>query len=189
MNPAEQHNTDDATLALKCGSGNAGAQKEFFLRYCDSMLLLCMRYITNREDAREAMMDGFLAAYKNIKGFEWRGDGSLKAWLRRVMVNQCLSRLRKRQVRFEMADHIEDIHSHGQDENVTGRLHAKEIIAMIHTLPDGCRTVFNLHVFEQMGHAEIASLLGISQNTSKSQLHRARALLKEKIIRTEKTAV
>lgn len=180
---------DEALLAGKCAGGSAAAQKELFMRYTDSMLILCMRYIANREDAREAMMDGFLAAYKNIKSFEWRGEGSLKAWVRKVMVNQCLSRLRKRKIRFDAMDTDEYKNGHGQPEEVTAGLRAKEILAMIHTLPDGCRTVFNLHIFEQMGHAEIGEMLGISESTSKSQLHRARTLLKEKIVKTEKSSV
>lgn len=159
------------------------------MRYNDAMLILCMRYIANREDAREAMMDGFLAAYKNMKGFEWRGDGSLAAWLRRVMVNQCLSRLRKRTLRFETADTTHERYEHGNQEDITGKLGAKEIMTMIHSLPDGCRTVFNLHIFEQMAHGEIGMLLGISESTSKSQLHRARTLLKEMIVQKEKNVV
>jgi len=187
LNAAEQNN--EALLAQRCAGGNAKAQKELFMRYNDAMLLLCMRYITNREDAREAMMDGFLAAYKNISGFEWRGDGSLAAWLRRVMVNQCLSRLRKRTLRFEAADMAEERFEQGRQEDITGKLGAKEIMTMIHSLPEGCRTVFNLHIFEQIGHGEIGTLLGISESTSKSQLHRARTLLKEMIVQKEKTVV
>lgn len=189
LNPAEQNNMDEAIVAQRCAGGNAKAQKELFMRHNDAMLVLCMRYITNKEDAREAMMDGFLAAYKNINSFEWRGDGSLGAWLRKVMVNQCLTKLRKRTLRFEAADITDQQYEHGRQEEITGRLSAKEIITMIHSLPDGCRTVFNLHIFEQMGHAEIGKLLGISENTSKSQLHRARTLLKEKIVQKEKTVV
>lgn len=189
MSKLQSQEWDEARLARLCAGGNASAQKQLFMQYSDGMLLLCLRYITNYEDAREAMMDGFLAAYSGIRSFEWRGEGSLKAWLKKVMVNRCLSRLRKRQMRFETVDMTEDTSIGGGSEDISGRLHARDIINMIQQLPDGCRTVFNLYVFEQMGHAEIGTMLDISENTSKSQLHRARALLKEKILQPEKTTL
>ncbi|MBX2905668.1 MAG: sigma-70 family RNA polymerase sigma factor [Taibaiella sp.] len=186
MNPQRQHSTDEGTLARLSAAGNGNAQRELFLRFNDSMLILCMRYVANREDAREAMMDGFLAAFKNMTRFEWRGPGSLKAWLSRVMVNQCLSRLRTRKLSFEYSELPVEQYDRGGGDEIVAKMNAKEILAMIHTLPDGCKTVFNLYVFEEMGHAEIGEVLGISENTSKSQLHRARTLLKEKIVKTEK---
>lgn len=132
-------------------------------------------------------MDGFLAAFTSISSFEWRGDGSLRAWLRKVMVNKCLSWLRKKRLRFEAIDAMPDSNAPYEQDGITSLLNAKAIINMVQALPDGCRTVFNLYVFEEMPHADIATLLGISENTSKSQLHRARTLLKEKIMQPEKS--
>jgi RNA polymerase sigma factor (sigma-70 family) len=174
---------DEAGLVKCCKHNNAAAQKILYARYAEGMMILCLRYISNREDAKEALMDGLLSFFQNISGFTYRGDGSLKAWLKKIMVNQCLMHLRKRNPLFvpqeETANEPKESH-----ENALDYINAKEIIGMIHALPTGCRTVFNLYVFEGMNHREIAEILDISESTSKSQLHRARTLLKETILQT-----
>ena len=175
------NNLDEALLVDYCKDNNAAAQKIFYNKYVESMMILCLRYVVNSEDAKEVLMDSFFNFFKNISGFTWQGEGSVKAWLKKIVVNQCLMHLRKRRSllitgredQFEYAD---------GGENALDYLNAKEIMNMIHALPDGYRTVFNLYFFEGKNHREIGELLDISENTSKSQLHRARALLKEKII-------
>ena len=165
-----------------CKDNNAFAQKILYDKYVEHMMILCLRYIVSHEDAKEVLMDGFLNFYKNINGFIYQGEGSVKAWLKKIMVNQCLMHLRKRHPLFVTAkdtDHFENLDN---SENVLDYLNAKEIMKMIHSLPDGYRTVFNLYFFEGMNHREIGEMLNISENTSKSQLHRARAILKEKIL-------
>lgn len=175
---------DEAALVQYCKDNNAQAQKMLFTTYVGRMMILCLRYISNQEDAREVMMDGFIVCFKNIGGFTYMGTGSLQAWLSKIMVNQCLMRLRKRQMSF--LTHDESIEAEMQDgrADVIDNLNAKEIIKMIHEMPDGCKTIFNLYVFEKLSHRAIAALLDISESTSKSQLHRARTLLKEKILQT-----
>jgi RNA polymerase sigma-70 factor (ECF subfamily) len=174
---------DEARLVKYCKENNALAQKALYNTYVDPMMLLCLRYIEDREDAREALMDGFLNCFRNISGFTYRGEGSLRAWLKKIMVNQCLMRLRRKQPVFiSHSDHMPVEASY--PENASDAISAKEILGLVHALPDGCRTVFNLHVFEGMGHKEIAELLEISEGTSKSQLHRARLLLKETLSQT-----
>lgn len=173
----------EAALVERCKDNVAAAQKVLYTRYAADMMLLCLRYVRRPEDAKEVLMDGFLSFFQNIGAFTYRGEGSVKAWLKKILVNKCLSHLRKRSMMFMQAgdERFDDV---AADENIVDHLTAKEIMQMIHALPDGYRTVFNLYVFEDMGHREIADLLGISENTSKSQLHRARALLKEKILQT-----
>lgn len=144
-------------------------------------MILCLRYVTIAEDAQETLMDGFVQAFRNIGSFEYRGPGSLRAWLKKIMVNQCLMRLRKRKQYFIDADLVSEHPAAAYDDPIPERMSASELMKIIHTLPDGYRTVFNLFVFEEMGHREIAALLGISENTSKSQLHKARQLLQQKI--------
>jgi len=174
---------DEAGLVGYCKNNNAAAQKILYVRYAADMMLLCLRYIPQQEDAKEALMDSFLSFFNNIGSFTYRGEGSVKAWLKKIVLNQCLSYLRKRNPVFIAAkdEQYEDIAS---NESVLGHLSAKEIMQMIHALPDGYRMVFNLYVFEGMNHKEIGDTLGITESTSKSQLHRARALLKEKILQT-----
>jgi RNA polymerase sigma-70 factor, ECF subfamily len=151
------------------------------------MIILCMRYITIREDAREAMMDGFLACFRNIGRFNYQGEGSLKAWLKKIMVNECLMRLRKQTIIWEELDEVKHEGYSEYGEKVLDAINVKEIIGMVQELPDGCRTIFNLYVFENKNHREIAELLEISESTSKSQLHRARALLKERLYKPAKS--
>lgn len=145
------------------------------------MMLLCYRYIPDREDAQEVLMDAFYQFFKNISGFTWRGEGSVKAWLKKIVINQCLMHLRKQKMAFADVDGavVENI---GMDNSIIAQLSVKEIMQLVHTLPDGYRTVFNLYVFDGMGHKEIAELLGISENTSKSQLHKARTVLHKKLL-------
>jgi RNA polymerase sigma-70 factor, ECF subfamily len=174
---------DEAGLVSYCKSNNAAAQKILYTRYAEDMMLLCLRYIPEQEIAREVLMDSFLSFFKNIGQFSYRGEGSVKAWLKKIVVNHCLSQLRKRSVLFvQVKEEQQELHSN--DERVLDYLNTKEIMKMIHALPDGYRMVFNLYVFEGMSHQEIAVFMGISEGTSKSQLHRARVLLKEKILQT-----
>lgn len=145
------------------------------------MMVLCLRYIPASEDAREVLMNGFLNFFRNIGGFQYQGEGSVKAWLKKIMINQCLMYLRKNRpmlVQLEDAGSYEDKET---DDDIPGHLTAKEILLLLQQLPDGYRTVFNLYSFEGMGHKEIAAMMNITESTSKSQLHRARALLKDKV--------
>lgn len=171
---------DEAQLVRRCKSNDAVAQRIVYNMYVEDMMILCLRYIRSVEDAKETLMDGFLSFFKNMGSFEYRGEGSMKAWLKKIMVNQCLMRLRKA-VSPETA-YDETVHDVAEDDgNIFCKLAAKDILELLQTLPDGYRTVFNLYVFEDMGHKEIGALLGISENTSKSQLHRARTMMKVKI--------
>lgn len=149
-------------------------------------MILCLRYVVNQEDAKEVLMDGFLNFFKHIKTFTYQGEGSVRAWLKKIVVNQCLMHLRKRQPFFIQAKELEHYDTAGADDDVLARLGAKEIIMLVHGLPDGYRAVFNLYVFEGKNHREIGELLAISENTSKSQLHRARTMLREKLLQEAK---
>ncbi|WP_276134686.1 RNA polymerase sigma factor [Polluticoccus soli] len=171
---------NELQLTEACCKQDPMAQKRLYDLHVDAMMIICYRYVPNREDAKEVMLDGFYNVFKNIGSFQYIGDGSLKAWMRKIMVNQCLMYLRKRKMVFADADTVNDETAGGDD--TIGRLSAKEIIRLIHTLPDGYRTVFNLHVFEEKNHKEISLLLGISESTSKTQLHKAKKLLQKKIL-------
>lgn len=181
MNVAITDTTDEAYLVKCCKDNNPAAQKVLYSKYAEDMMLLCLRYITNQEDAKEALMDGFLSFFRNIGGFTYQGAGSVKAWLKKIVVNQCLMHLRKRQPFYQSGKEVEEYEDKDTGEDVLDHLSAKELLQLIHTLPEGYRAVFNLYVFEDMNHREIGELLNISEQTSKSQLHRAKALLKKKI--------
>ena len=145
-------------------------------------MLLCMRYIADREDAREVLSDAFLKFYNNVSDFEYRGEGSVKAWLKKIVVSYCLMFLRKNRLTFESTDDGRHRPEIAATENIIEEMSAKEILQLIHRLPAGCKTVFNLYVFEGRTHKEIAKELGISEGTSKSQLHLAKSILKNQIL-------
>ena len=180
------NSADEQHLVKCCQNNSPSAQKVLYNRYVESMMILCLRYIVNHEDAKEVLLDGFMNCFKHIGSFTYQGEGSVKAWLKKIVVNQCLMYLRKKQPFFIQAKEGEHYDSSGSDDDVLGSLGVKEIIKLVHSLPDGYRAVFNLYVFEGKNHREIGEMLSISENTSKSQLHRARTMLKEQLLQKAK---
>ena len=181
---------NEAALVKGCKEGNAHAQKTLYNRYAEQLMMICLRYIGNKEDAQDVLMQSLVECFKNIHGFEHRGEGALKAWLKKVTVNHCLMQLRKQRNIFrELDDALAEQLPETQSENPLAQLSAKEIMQWIQELPPGYRTIFNLYVFEDMGHKEIAAALNISESTSKSQLHKARTLLQTKITKSQSKAL
>jgi RNA polymerase sigma-70 factor, ECF subfamily len=169
-------------------SGDINAIEALYDIHAPALLGVCFRYCGNRDDAEDILHDGFIKIIKKIGTFKSRADGSPEAWMRRIMVNTALNflRSRAREKNFVDIDPIIDkIDMHDADEagpeEAYFRLDREQIMNLVCELPAGYRTVFNLYVFEQYGHKEIATLLGCSENTSKSQLSKARALLRKKI--------
>jgi RNA polymerase sigma factor (sigma-70 family) len=141
------------------------------------MMLVCRRYVKNREDAEELLLDGFYKFFKNLPGFIFRGEAETIAWLKRIMINECLMFLRKKNafnIITEMAAEDKPL-----EEDALANLSANEIFNLISQLPVGYRTVFNLYVVEGMEHKDISSLMGISDGTSRSQLSKAKSLLQK----------
>lgn len=165
-----------------CKNNDPAAQKALYCKYVEGMMVVCLRYIVNQEDAKEVLMDSFLKFFQNIKTFSYLGEGSVKAWLKKITVNQCLMHLRKNKPVLAAGQEVETGENPDDQEDILSRLAVKDILKVIQALPDGYRAVFNLYVFEGLDHKEIAELLGIAESTSKSQLHRAKALLREKVI-------
>lgn len=160
--------------------GNAAAQKALFDRFADPMMALCCRYLKNRQDSEEVLLDGFYKFFSHLPEFRYRGEAALYAWLQRIMINECLMFLRRRHS-FSMVPEEEAEHLPQAVEPLAD-LSATEIFGLIVQLPVGYRTVFNLHVIEGMEHREIATLLGIAEGTSKSQLSKARGLLQKMLL-------
>ena len=176
------HTADEHSLIMRCMKGNEPARKAVYIKYVEEVMIVCLRYIADKEDAKEVMMDAFLKFFNALDGFEYRGEGSVRAWLKKITVNECLMFLRKKVMSF---DQISDSDFYGAPvvmESVSDQMHVKDILKLVHTLPPGCKAVFNLYVFEDKGHKEIAQLLQISEGTSKSQLHLARKILKDKLL-------
>lgn len=145
-------------------------------------MAICLRYIGDRDTSQDVFHDGMIKIYQSIGQFKYLGDGSLKAWLSRVMVNEALGYLRKKNVQLQQETLVEQLpDTQLDDDGEVNSIPNKELMRMIRELPDGYRTVFNLFVFEEKSHKEIASMLGISEHTSSSQFYRAKTLLMKKI--------
>jgi RNA polymerase sigma factor (sigma-70 family) len=154
------------------------AQRQVYDKYSARMLGLCFRYICDEMAAEDVMVEGFLKVFDKIGQFN--SEGSFEGWIRRIMVNEALGYLRK-QKRILEDSLSEEINNIPDYVNADQNLETEELLAMIETLPTGYRTVFNLYAIEGYTHMEIAEMLGITESTSKSQLHRARALLQKMV--------
>lgn len=164
-------------LIKQAKRGSTAAQQGMFDRLADSMLMVCRRYVKTREDAEELMLDGFYKFFKALPAFQYQGDATLYAWLKRIMINECLMFLRRKNAFVIVSETAaEDM---PLEADILDQLSAADIFNLVVRLPAGYRTVFNLHVIEGMHHGQIAELLGISEGTSKSQLSKAKALLQK----------
>lgn len=169
-------------LSLRCKQEDMNARRMLYERYGGALMAICLRYTGNREEAEDVLHDGFLHIFESIKQFTYQGEGSLKAWLSRVMVNEALGFLRKRNLQTQQEMLLNDIPDvPDEEDNGFDDIPSSVLMKMISELPDGYRTVFNLYVFEDKSHKEIASILGITEHTSSSQFYRAKSLLMKKI--------
>ncbi len=166
----------EKSLIWACKNGDRDAQNLLYKRFGGKMYSICKRYMKVQMDAEDVLMEGFLKVFLGIKDF--KEEGSLEGWIRRIMVNECLMSLRKRQIEFTQAEEAVIV---AEPATILEQLSSEEIQEHILRLPDGFRTVFNLYAIEGFSHAEIADKLGISEGTSKSQLSRARVFLQQKI--------
>ena len=162
-------------LIEQCRAKDRRAQKLLFERYSPKMFGVCRRYVKSYDDAEDVMVEGFYKVLSNIDKF--KGDGSFEGWIRRIMVNQSLMLLRKNN-NFKLTVEISNV-TISAAPVVEHDLAAQDIMGLLNTLPTGYRTVFNLYVIEGYKHREIAEILDISINTSKSQLILAKKRLKE----------
>lgn len=169
-------------LALKCAEADPKARKELYDVYGSQLFAVCLRYIGDRDTAQDIFHDGIIKIYQSVGQFKFFGEGSLRAWLSKVMVNEALGYLRKKNMQLQQETLVEDLPDNQlSDDGDVDDIPNKELMRMISELPDGYRAVFNLFVFEDKSHKEIASMLGISEHTSSSQFYRAKTLLMKKI--------
>lgn len=169
-----------SALVHDAKKGKPAAQKSLFDWLAEPMLLLCRRYVKNGEDAEEVMLDGFYKFFSQLSSFTYQSDAALVAFIKRVMINESLMCLRRKNGFLMLSEAAaEEVE---WEEEALNQLSAKEILELILRLPVGYRAVFNLHVIEGMEHKEIAALLGIAEGTSKSQLSKAKALLQRNLL-------
>ncbi len=168
-------------LVKRMRSGDAGALQDFYALYSGSMSSVCGRYITDRDDMKDVLQECLIRIAEKIADFEYRGPGSLRAWVTRIVINQSLKYLKTRQA-HEFARLDYDLPEEPEEtEPPLNDIPPEVIYQMIRELPAGYRTIFNLYVFEEKSHQEIAELLGIKPTTSASQLFKAKNLLARRI--------
>lgn len=166
-------------LIQKCLRNEPKAQKQFYKAFAAKMYGICLRFVKNEMEADDLLQEGFIKVFENLKNF--RNEGSIEGWVRRIIVNTAINYIKKNVVFHQEVD-IENI---GEfeiiEDSAISKLSMEDLLKMIQDLPDGKRMVFNLYTFEGYAHHEIAEIMGISVNTSKSQLAKAKKILQEKL--------
>ncbi len=173
---------------MKFTQGKANSVESLYVKYAPALLSLCLRYCGNHADAEDVLHEGFIKIIRNLPSFKPRPNGSPEAWMKRIMVNTSLNYLRdhaREKMFIDIDPIIERLHMEEPEENwfddFAKKIDPDKVMEMICDLPAGYRMVFNLYVFESYSHREIAGLLGCSENTSKSQLSKARAMLRKRL--------
>jgi len=172
-----QHlNASEQQLVEQCLSGQRSAWQALYEQYKTPLFRLCLRYAANRQEAEDWLQDAFIKAFDDLA--QYRGGGPLGAWLRKVTLNAVLQNLRKKKTLFADTDIATLPEKGSEDLDILAEIDAQHLVAILQKLPDGYRTVFNLYVIEGYTHEEIATMLGIQSGTSKSQLSKAKAMLR-----------
>ncbi|MFA6811749.1 MAG: RNA polymerase sigma factor [Bacteroidaceae bacterium] len=171
---------NEIELIMGCRAGENSARKELYTLYSKQMLAVCFRYVGDIDIAHDILHDGFVKIFTN---FSFKGESSLTTWINKVMISQSIDYLRKKKRSVELVvqeDLLPDIPDIPESDD-GAEIPEKQLLEFLAELPEGCRTVFNLYVFEEKSHKEIAGILHIKEHSSASQLTRARYLLANKI--------
>jgi RNA polymerase sigma-70 factor (ECF subfamily) len=168
-------------------NNNPKSQALLYKYFAPKMYGICLRFAGNQMEADDIMQEGFIKVYTQLKNF--RNEGSFEGWIRRTFINTAINYYRKnlKSSKFQNVDDLEVPLKN--EENIYDTLSKEELINLIQELPNGYRTVFNLNVIEGYTHKEIGAMLNISDNTSKSQLTRARSILQKKVIAMAKQKI
>ncbi|MET3502288.1 MULTISPECIES: RNA polymerase sigma factor [Mucilaginibacter] len=169
------------TIWNGCMTNDRKSQEQLYRLLAPRMLAVCMRYATDKDEAQDILQEGFIKMFRNMKNY--RGEGSLEGWIRRIMVHCAISRYRKLKPIVLVDDFAAEeaaaipISSSFNDNG----LEAKDLMKLVQKLPKTYRSVFNMYAIEGYSHQEIGSSLGMSELLSRTTLHRARTLLKDMV--------
>ena len=166
----------DSSLVQRCLKQDRAAQFELFNKFQKRLFEICLRYADNEDEAMDFLQEGFIKVFKGLSSFN--GSGSLEAWAKRVIINNCISSIRKKKWVIEYEDNLDFLEGetpHLKEEQID----VEHIIKAIQSLPVGYRTIFNLYAIEAYSHQEIAEELGISEGTSRSQYARAKKAIQK----------
>lgn len=180
------YSAKETELIEGCRRRNAQAQKNLYDRYAGKLFALCCRYVKEKMEAEDVLIIAFTKILERIDQF--KGDGSFEGWMKRIVVNESLTYLRRNKNMYLEMD-IEAADREPDFDKLESHLQAEDLMKMIESLPAGYRLVFNLYAIDGYSHKEIADQLGITENTSKSQLSRARAALQKSLVELEKNGI
>lgn len=174
----------DRELIEGCVNNNRICQEALFKKFAGKMKAVCMRYVTDKDDADDVLQEGFIKVFKNIQRFNY--NGSFEGWVRRIMVNTALTKI----TRYSYKEEVALVHDNFESydfRDIVDNISVKELMILINALPGGYKLVFNMYVLEGFSHKEIAESLNITEATSRSQLLKARLALQQKLKKTEIT--
>ena len=164
-------------LIEKCVAGNRKAEKQLYELLSVPMMGVCLRYMKSREDAEDVLLEGFYKAFKGLKKFNYESEIAFFGWVKRIMINEALMKLRKNK-EIQWLSVNEDLDKE-VDVTPLENLQTAQLLKIIQSIPIGYRTVFNLYEIEGYSHQEISEQLNVSVGTSKSQLFKAKKLLRD----------
>ncbi|RYY37464.1 MAG: sigma-70 family RNA polymerase sigma factor [Sphingobacteriaceae bacterium] len=170
-------------LIKRCKTGDRKACEMLYKQFAPKMLAVCLRYAVDRMEAEDMLQNGFIRVFNKLNDF--RGEGSFEGWMRRIMVHSSIEYYRKHHKMLQVVDIDESGYEPSVNAAAAANLDAKDLMAIIQQLAPGYRMVFNLYAIEGYSHKEIAEIVGITEGASKSQLSRARTILKDLIAKSD----
>tara|TARA_B110000240_G_scaffold63152_1_gene71939 strand:+ start:276 stop:818 length:543 start_codon:yes stop_codon:yes gene_type:complete len=174
MSTSESH--DEISLIKACSNGDSKAFRKIYEIHSGTMYSICLRYMNNEDEAKDALQEGFIKVFKNISKFKF--TGSFEGWMKRIFVNSSIELIRKRKMHLDVSElNSNELPLTAKIE--TGSMDAEKMMTLVQQLPEGYRTVFNMFIVDGYSHKEISNYLEISESTSKTQLFKARKQLQE----------
>jgi RNA polymerase sigma-70 factor (ECF subfamily) len=186
MSPLSLNNHTEKELISLCLKGDRTSCKQLFELYSRKMMGVCYRFARDRSEAEDILQEGFVRIFNKLHLYS--GEGSFEAWIRRVIINTALKYRQKNIAKYNFSE-LDNLNIYDPSPNIIDEISKNEILELVQNLPDGYKTVFNLYVIEGYSHKEIAETLNIGESTSRSQLVKARGLLKEQLQKLIRVAV
>lgn len=168
---------EDDQIIEGCKTGDMFSQRALWDKYSKKLFAVSSRYLQNSEDAEDALIESFVKIYNSIGKF--RSESSLETWMRRIVVNQSINKIRARKSIYETD--VDGINPVPFDDSQFEEMDVQQILKLVQELPDGFRTVFNMYAIDGYSHKEIADSLGIQEGTSRSQFAKARRSLAQSL--------
>lgn len=165
-------------LIMQCKAGDRVAQNELYKRYAGAMYNICRRMMNDEDEAKDLLQDAFVEAFMKINNL--KELSTFSAWIKRITVNKCINAIKKKRIFAISID--ENVDPAGEDESIDKEIighEAQAIMNALEQISDGCRTVFNLYLFEGYDHKEISQIMGISESASKSQYSKAKQKIRD----------